>query len=234
MRIRIPAPFVLVVAMSLAVAARAGQVSTWCAAEGAAAIRVNWTWYEDPGNPTARPDWVGYDVYRTPTSVCGDAMRINPDIIPRVVGQTHDFTLLDTTPAAATAYVYRVQLVDVDRNPLVLIHPDCEWPCSAPAYSEVPALSAPYVEGTVSADWGWTVVVSQCDGCWGSFYVDGAASQQLRPYLNTGRIVRLWGQPGCGSTEGCGMQVDHFELLGSCTPVPARTRTWGDLKTRYR
>jgi hypothetical protein len=222
----------LLAASLLGSIAQAGQVSTWCAAEGAASIRVNWTWYEDPSNPTARPDWVGYDLYRTPTSVCGDAVRLNAEIIPRVVGQTHDFTFLDTTPATATAYVYSVKLVDADRNILYMIHPDCEWPCSAPAYSEVPALSAPYMEGTV-ADWGWAAFVQGCAGCWGSFYVSGPVGQQLRAYANTGQVVRLWGQPGCGSTEGCGMQVDHYELLGLCGATPARHETWGSLKSRY-
>jgi hypothetical protein len=220
-------------AILIATDAQAGQVSTWCQAESPTSIRVNWTWYEDPSHPTARPEWVGYDLYRTPTSVCGDAVRINAEIVPRVVGQTHDFTFLDTTPASATAYLYRVQLVDANRNVLALLDPDCSWPCSAPAYSECPALSAPFMEGTVS-DWGWAAYVQGCQGCWGGFYVEGSIGQQLRQYANTGQVVRLWGQPYCGTVEGCAMQVDHYELAGLCGSTPTQAHTWGQLKTRYR
>jgi hypothetical protein len=227
------AVFAAVALAVLSAAAHAGALSTSAAAASPTQILVQWSWWEDPAYPTGHPEWVGYDLYRRATGTCGDWVRLNPDVIARVPGQVQDLSFLDSTPATATAYQYQVRLVDVSRVQLFLLAPACYSPCSPPAFAMCPDLSAPLIEGTVT-DWGWAVLVQGCQGsCWGGFYISNPAADALRPYAGTGQAVRVWGPSGCGSIEGCGMGLDHFELT-ACISTPARRTTWGALKSHYR
>jgi hypothetical protein len=226
----------LLAAVALAVPATpagAGALSTYASAASPTQILVRWSWWEDANQPTGHPEWVGYDLVRRAVATCGAWTRLNPDVIARVPGQSQELSFLDTSPTSATAYEYRVRLVDSNRDELFLLSPACGSPCSPPSFAMCPDLSAPLIEGTVE-DWGWAVFVIGCaSGCWGGFYISNPEANLLRPYAGTGQVVRIYGQSGCGTVEGCGMSLDHFEL-GGCDATPARRATWGTLKSRYR
>jgi hypothetical protein len=217
----------------LAGASIAGSLSTMASAASPTTIRVAWSWWEDPANPTGHPEWVGYDVWRRASAACGEWVRVNPDIVARTPGVTQDASYLDATAAPATTYEYRVRLVDASRTPLMFPPPDCLWPCNPPAFAMCPDYSAPLVVGTVS-EWGWAVLVTGCSsGCWGAFYVENPAADALRPLAGTGLAVAIYGGTQCGTVEGCALTLDHFESAG-CGPTPARRASWGALKSHYR
>ena len=196
-------------------------------------IAVRWTFTEDPAAIVAHPEWVGYDVCRRPVADCGAWVRLNDAPFPRVVGQTHGGSLLDTPPATSTMYTYRVFPVDAQHAPVALLYPDCDPPCSPPVFASCPDLSAPTIVGTVS-DWGWAVFLTPCaNGCWSSCYVNGPLAGPLRPYIGTGQVVCVFGRMACGTTEGCSLTPDHFEL-GECGATPVQRGSWGRLKSHYR
>jgi hypothetical protein len=211
----------------------AGSMTVDAAGISATQISVQWTFYEDPLNPVAHPEWIGYDVYRRTPADCGAWVRITSDPVPRVVGQTHTATVVDTPPESGPLCEYRVWMVDAARQQVLLGPTDCSPPCSPPAYASCPALASPLVVGTVS-DLGWAVLLSPCSGtCLGSFYVENPAAESLRTHAGTGEVVRAFGIPYCGTVEGCGMFLDHYDL-STCGSTPARRTTWGRLKLRYR
>ncbi len=214
--------------------ARAGALDVGASAASSTSIRLSWSWWEDPSYPTGHPEWVGYDLYRRASAGCGEWVRLNPDLIARVPGQTQSCSWLDTTPTPATAWTYQVRLVDANRDAVLLPPPACtSSPCSPPGYAACPDASAPLVVGAVT-DWGWAVQVTGCaDGCWGAFYVANPAADALRPYAGSGQAVALYGTAQCGTVEGCALQLDHFELA-ACGSTPVRRSTWGTLKSRYR
>jgi hypothetical protein len=133
-------------------------------------------------------------------------------------------------PPPGKMYEYRVVFVDASRQQVTI--PDC-FDCQRFGYATFPAFSAPMVEGTLQ-DLGWAFYITNCPNtCFGPFYISGPVMDSLRPYVGTGQALRFWGTAGCGTLEGCSLQVESFELA-ACGPTPARRSSWGQVKTLYR
>lgn len=194
-------------------------------------LYVIWTTSEPPG-PDPYPAWVGYDVLRRAAGQgeCewANFVRVNDTIIPREVGQTHTRSFGERAPSTATLYEYRVLPVDANRQPA---YPCCGFCAPCNVFVSSPASSAPIAVGVIE-DWGWALYVNPCPGtCPGGYFEQGPVDE-LRPYAGTGTAFRLFGTIGCGTTEGCALNVDRWEITSCVTPtVP---RTWGALKTIYR
>jgi hypothetical protein len=162
---------------------------------------------------------------------CGTWERVKPTPFPRTMGVSESFTYTEPVPVAGVRYQYFVVEVDANRNQVHVSDVYCE-PCVASA--GCPASAVPMTQGTV-ADWGRTLVIAPCAGttCFDSYYAaDPEIADQLRPYLGTGAVLRVFGQGGCGSIEGCAVtQIDRIEIVPSCDMVvPARHTTWGQVK----
>ena len=184
----------------------------------------------DPyADPYAYPNWMGFDILRSALPGCGAPERINADIIPRVFGTT-TYYFGGTAPSPGTLYVYSVQPVDADHQ-LVSIPGFCQ-PCVA--YETCTPAVTPFTVGTLT-DIGFAVLVNPCPGsCYPSAYVEKPQATPLLPYVGTSTIVRLYGQANCGTVEGCSLTLDHFDI-GPCEGITAASsRTWGQVKIRYR
>src|SRR5262245_5210286 len=206
-------------------------VSATCTDE--ANFTLRWTWYEsDP--PANVPPWVGYDVLRRSLTDCGPFVRVNDTPFPRTVGATHTNTFVEAAPSEETTFQYQVIYVDANRQPLSFGFPDREPGYYEVAWVSCPNLSAPVTEGTLN-DLGWALEVVPCPRtCYESFYFDDPDMvAELRPLAGTGRSVRLFGQPYCGTVEGCGIDVASYEV-SDCITTPIRSATWGQLKLLYR
>jgi hypothetical protein len=191
---------------------------------------VIWTTYE-PFGPDQHPNWVGYDIYRRRSTPCGDPfVRVNDQIIPRNVGMTHTHYFGDLLPATATLFEYWVRPVDADRQQYFVGGGFC-IPCNT--FQICPQSSAPITIGTID-DWGWAVFVNPCPGsCYPGAYVsDQAIADALRPYAGSNTVFRFYGTLGCGTIEGCALNVESYGPT-TCV-VPAASRSWGSLKTLYR
>ena len=185
------------------------------------AVDVQWTFLED--SPYGHPEWVGYDVFRRAIDPCGTFVRLNADIVPRGVGN-HSRNFTDTPPASGVAYEYKVVPVDAGRNALSF------YGVLGDFFMSCPDGSAAIAHGTVE-DIGWALLLHPCPESCGDFYIENPPAELL-PYATTGEAVRIFGDAGCGSVEGCALQVDHFEPA-ACVPVPTQSTTWGQIKARY-
>jgi hypothetical protein len=182
----------------------------------------------DPtGDPYAYPDWVGYDILRRAVPECTPPVTVNAEMIPRVFGTTtHYFGGI--TPAPGTLYEYVVRPVDADHQPVSI--PGYCQPCAS--YATCEPLTTPFTVGNVY-DAGWAVFVNPCP-CHPPAYVENPQADALRPYAGTSTTVRLFGQAGCGTVEGCALSLEHFDIVPNCAVTAASTRTWGQVKIRYR
>jgi hypothetical protein len=189
---------------------------------------VIWTQIDPTADPYAYPDWVGFDIQRRAVPGCGEFETINADVIPRVIGTT-TYYFGGTPPSPGTLYEYIVRPVDLDRQ-LVLIPAFCQ-PCVA--YETCTPLTTPFTAGTLT-DVGWAVFVMNPCPCYPPAYVENPQADAIRPYAGTGATLRLFGQPGCGTVEGCALHLEHFEIVPSCEITAASARTWGQVKIRYR
>jgi hypothetical protein len=210
----------------------AGFVSASAGCSGDS-LSFRWTFSEDPQFPTGHPEWVGYDVLRRSLAECGPFVRVNAEPFPRVLGATESFTYREAAPAPMTTFEYRLAYVDANRQPVVLGVSACDDCAFALAWASCPQYSAPLTQGTLG-DWGWALYVQPTTGtCYESFYFDDPrAVEELRPYAGTGTTIRLFGEGFCGTVEGCGMRVDHYEAVEG--PTPVHRSTWGHLKVIYR
>lgn len=191
-------------------------------------VYVIWTLYDFNSDPSAHPEWVGYDVLRRAVPACEDFVRVNDESIPRLAGQTHTRYYGEVIPATGTLYEYRVIAVDASHQQVFL--PGFCGPCNV--FQECPPFSTPVTIGTVE-DWQWAVAIIPCPGtCYPAAYIENPLADQLRPYAGTGTTFRFFGNVGCGTVEGCSLQPDHWELTTCVTPTV--TRSWGRLKTIYR
>jgi len=230
--------FVLVVLSVLFTGARdhcfAGSLEAGASCADSSSISVHWTFYDDPLNPVAYPEWVGYDVMRRSLSECGPYVRVNADPLPRVVGATHSHVFTEAPPARRTTYEYRVIPVDAQRQPVIIDRISCDNCGLATGWASCPERSAPLTQGTLE-DWGWTLFVHPCpDGCYPGFYLaDHQAVVELRPYAGTGTTLSFYGRAACGSVEGCAISIDRYEEV-PCGPTPVARPTWGRLKLVYR
>ncbi len=200
----------------------------------AATVHYSFTFTEVSGFPSGHPEWVGFDVYRRAIQECLPSVRVNAEPFPRALNQSHSYALDDVPPDAATLYEYRVELVDAQRNPVSVQSWECD-PCASQAWAAVPDQSAPVAIGTL-IDGGWTLILNPCSGtCFTALNLEnGCCIDELRQYAGTSAIVRLFGQAGCGSIDGCSIAVDHWDLGACVTPIPTIPMTWGTLKLRYR
>ena len=184
-------------------------------------VDVQWTFLED--SPYGHPEWVGYDVFRRAIDPCGAFVRLNADIIPRGDGN-HSRSFTDTPPASGVAYEYKVVPVDASRNPLSF------YGVLGDFFMSCPDGSAAIAHGTIE-DIGWALLVHPCAESCGGGYIENPPDD-LQAYAGTGEAVRIFGHVGCGTVEGCAIQVDRFEPA-ACVPVPTEPTTWGNLKARY-
>jgi hypothetical protein len=210
----------------------AGDMSLSATPSGAT-VTIDFGYWEDPNYPTGHPEFVGYDLRRTDASDCNaPQVIVNPQPFPRS-GNTENFTFVDTPPAAGHVWRYQAIMVDAQRNPLLISPPSC-FSCTAWSYAPSPPDDTPTTIGTVQ-DWGWAVFIQPCAGsCLPSLYVDGPSQLPLRAFIGTNEVVRLFGAMGCGSVEGCGMRVDHWDVYTCNGPVATRQTSWGALKSYYR
>lgn len=194
-------------------------------------IAIDIYFTEDPTNAAGHPEWTGFDLYRSDAEVCGPYVRVNDQPFPRSPGQSYHYTFVDH-PSPRTLYQYRAQFVDSNRNilgSLGFFEPNLHdtWDCA-------PANSAPMEIGAVE-DWGWTLnIIGACPGtCRPSAYLVGQPPE-MRNFVGTDTVVRVFGSIGCNTVEGCAIIVDHFDTLGCDIVVPVRPTTWGRLHAIYR
>ena len=211
----------------------AGYMSTFATCTGVQQITLAWDWWEDLSNPVARPDWVGYDVVRRPSLSCGPWIRLNASIFPRTAGASHSRTYADNSPAAFQTYEYKAIPVDANRDPVIMLYPECEPPCSPPAWASCPSASAPLTVGRLD-DFGWAIFVMPCaNTCYWTFFFSGPVVDQMRSQGLIGTTQELYGTGVCCGVEGAFMQVDHWAPT-TCGETPAKRTSWGRVKTIYR
>ena len=214
------------------VACGAGTLSASASCTGPSEISFSWTYFENPANPTGHPEWVGYDVMRRSLTDCAAFVRVNTNVYPRTPGVTETFTYTEAAPASGTTFQYWVVMVDANRQAVYLDPVSCD--CSAHyGWASCPAFSAPLTQGTLH-DLGWALNVEPCAGtCYSGFYFTGPRADELRPYAGTATVLRLYGSAGCGSVEGCAIDIDHYDIM-ACGPTPVHSSTWGRVKAIYR
>jgi hypothetical protein len=196
-------------------------------------VVVQWTFVADPTLPVLPGQWTGWDVERRTVADCGAWERATVTPFAHTPDRTESFTFTEPPARMRTTYQYRLVMVDAQRRPLVPAPGEC-YDCNPMLYAACPIASAPLTHGT-AFDLGWAVFVFPCTGsCFTSLDVEGAAADPLRPFAGTGTAVRLYGIPGCGTIEGCALQLDHFDVPSCDAIVPAAPATWGRLKLRYR
>jgi hypothetical protein len=211
----------------------AGPLTTSAACDGNQVV-VSWSWYEDPLQPTGDTEWTGYDVYRRRMADCGEWALVNATPFPRTLGESEWFSLTDTPPPGQ-GWLYEVRLVTADRSPAPFPSGLTWDPAWQRAYAACPETEVPTVRGTVSDEWGWTLVVHPCEAsCYPFVYVmDYEGMLALQPYV--GQVVQIYGTISCGSVEGCSLDwIDHFEPTTCASPVPVRRSSWGQVKALYR
>lgn len=212
---------------------RAGSLVASASCADGSHISLDWTYYEDPATPTGHPEWVGYDVLRRSMSDCGPLTRVNAEPFPRTLGITQSFTYTETPPAMGVTFQYRVITVDASRQEIFIDYSTCEG-ASCMSWASCPAFSAPLTQGTLT-DLGWALNVNPCAGtCYFPYYFYGPKADELRPYAGTGTVLRLYGQAGCGSVEGCAIDIDHYDIAPCSGPTPEHRSTWGRVKVLYR
>jgi hypothetical protein len=215
------AAFALLFVPSVALAYGAIYGGPACGANGT--VTVEWTFYEDA--PFGHPEWVGYDIVRKAVNQCTEFERLNAEIIPRGTG-VHSRTFTDTSPSTATLYEYQIVPVNSSRNQLSY----SDFYISD-VFMSCPDRSAPVALGTVE-DIGWAVTINNCpEFCWYGAYINDPPAD-IRGYAGTGVVLRFFGRMGCGSVEGCSLEVDRYEVA-ACVPVPTQSTTWGQIKARY-
>ena len=192
-------------------------------------VAIDWSWSDTSPNPAYHPEWVGWDVVRRPLGECGAFVRVNDASFPRSSNELSSFHTVDTPPATATAYQYRVIPVDAAHQEIhdyfVFDHGESIF------YASCPNFSAPIVVGTIE-DWGWALAVTPCaNGCYAPFYFEPV--DELRAAAGTGEAFKLYGAGYCGTVEGCSLALDHWQPA-VCGPVPARRPSWAGIKILYR
>ena len=55
----------------------AGTLLAYAGCADGTHITVQWSFTEDPTEPTGHPEWIGYDVERRPLASCGAFERLN-------------------------------------------------------------------------------------------------------------------------------------------------------------
>jgi hypothetical protein len=138
-------------------------------------------------------------------------------------------------------YRYDVEFVDANRQLLPVIHGVgyCD-PCINFAWESCPSFSAPIAHGTLTDNF-WIFVHACAGSCYGPPSCHGALCDwrletyppALQQYVNTGIEVRLFGDWGCGLTEGCALFVNGFDLA-PCVAVPVEPTSWGAIKSVYK
>lgn len=216
---------------------RAGAVGSmflYASCADGVSVNVSLGWSEVPNYPpTERPEWVGFDVRRRTVANCGAWVRVNAEPFPRTPGKSETYNLVDVAPVTGTLLEYQVLAVDAERNEVPL-GPECDFWCSPSAWVSCPDQSAPLTHGTIDDDMGWALLIVPCAStCYGGFYYDGPLVEELRPYVRTGVEIRFFGGGYCGTVEGCGMNIERYELA-PCNPVPTRPQSWARLKGSYR
>jgi hypothetical protein len=212
---------------SLASGARAQQyVSAYAACSTTDSTYAIWL-AGDP-DPTAYPNWVGYDVMRRVHPGCDDYVAANAAIIPRVAGyQTFYFQELNPSPGHEIEY----RILPVDASHQQIFIPGFCAPCDG--YTACPVASVPITVGTLQELAQGFVYVIPCPGtCYPSAYLDQNTAAALAPYVGTNTTFNFFGHVGCGGVEGCGLQADRWEQTTCVTPNKAAS--WGRLKTLYR
>jgi hypothetical protein len=224
--------FIALLLLTLLPAASAHAIA-WLSADGSCGAdgKVTFHWhYDEPGGPVAAPDWTGYDVYRRNASTCSDWVRINADPYARLAAP-HDYTYEETPPDLSVVWEYQVRMVDGARQETFVLPCDC---ASRFVWTSCPPASPAITKGRL-VDWGWTWAITPCLGsCLPSAYLAGPLPPELAPYVGGNQVIDFYGSLGCGSVEGCAIQVDHWQLAATCDITPVSRATWGRVKVLYR
>jgi len=221
----------LLLVLSVSSARAMGDLTVSASSPDGTHMTVTWYFYEY--YPNDCPALAGYDVYRRSLNDCPNWTRVNAQIVPLQTGSFQTYQISDTPPLLGTMYEYEVRFVDAARNSVSGTCVGLCGLCSLRARGSAPDLSAPITQGRLQ-DWGWAVAITPCaTGCYSYFFVSEPKASELRPYVATGETIRFWGREGCGGLEGCGLEVDHYEVAG-CDVTPARPASWGQIKTLYR
>ncbi|RKZ09429.1 hypothetical protein DRQ53_10825 [bacterium] len=180
-------------------------------------------------NDTLDPEVSGFDIYRSINGTCAEAVRITDEPLPRGLVGVHEFYLVDEGAASsATEYIYRVEVVDQDRNFLD------GW------------LEFDYFEGIAFATFGGTPLLGvgtiedgltfardfiPCEPtCFNHIFIE-PGNPLIEPYVDTGITVAIYGTTWC-NFEGCFANVS-FVAQAACEPVPTRTESWSSLKAKF-
>lgn len=198
--------------------------------DGAGMVTFTWNFVHEGADSVGPPTWTGWDVMRRRVGLaCDSWVRVTAQPVPRASG-SQQCEYSEPVPEQRTTYEYRAVPVDAARQPVELVQ--C-WPCTGVDWVSCPGQSAALTVGTLT-DWGWALYVQPCaESCYVHFYFEGAMVAQLRPYVGTGTVLRLYGVARCGTVEGCSMVVTGYDI-GSCAPTSVSGVSWGRIKSMYR
>lgn len=210
-------------------ACRADYLYAQATCDGAGVVTFTWNFVHAGADSAGPPAWTGWDVMRRRVGPACDAwVRVTAQPIPRGAG-SQQRVHSEPAPGQQTTYEYKAVPVDAARQPVELVQ--CV-PCVGFDWVSCPGLSAALTVGTLT-DWGWALAVQPCVGsCYEPFYFEGAMVAQLRPYVGTGTVLRLYGLARCGTVEGCSMIVTGYDI-GGCAPTPVSGVSWGRIKSMY-
>lgn len=172
------------------------------------------------------PEIVGFDVYRSNSSLCGPSTRITEDPLPRTVDESFSHEIIDTDITEGELYRYHIVGVDAERTTTMSLYTLFPLPGSS---DEVYAgCNAPRSHGTV-VDWGWTVAIEPCpDSCLPFSHLE-TGMEELQPYL--GETVLVYGPMGF-TIEGWGLALEDWAIL-PCT-VAVEDTPWSHVKSLFR
>jgi len=217
----------LLLALTAASAAAHPVIFAGTSASSSGSITFSFSHY-GYGDPTPAPEWTGYDIYRRSLDDCDTWVRLNDQPFARQAGDgDYQYSYVDA-PSSGHAYQYQVRLVDVNRQEVSVAPCDCHLNAFV-----TPELTTPISQGRL-IDWGWAAGIEPCLGsCLAYAYISPVPSE-LVPYVGTATTLRFYGTMGCGSVEGCALELDHFNVSACDVVVPTRRTSWGQVKTIYR
>ncbi len=177
----------------------------------------------------------------TPIGSCESPWLLSPD--PVALAQTSGFQTIEfRMPSPVQHQIYRYQTLFTNTAGEQVLGGDtgCSWFATYGHCGE--ALAARIVINDIG--FGRQVVV--CDGnCWFPLNTGmedwSAVEAELQPYLNTGQVLTIYGEPGPASWPVCSMPgTPSFVVTGiapltdpnGCSATPVDRVTWGALKGR--
>ncbi len=174
---------------------------------------------------------------------CGPRVAVAAPAVP-VAATDDDQVLVVRVPVPVRDRILRFYTVFTDANGNRVAGADagCSWFSDYAACGEGMAFRARLF------DWGFGLIVDFCDDqCWLLCSSSGLdlwrVESTWRSFVNTGRLVNVYGEPGMAEHPPCGMpgvpclSVTRLEFENDpagCSAVKEETWSWGALKSQYR